>query len=181
MTGMTDHITRKGEAGQPTTNRAHFAAKQQSDATVTLTAVPAAPEPLGLPSRTLAGSYKHMKDLDRQREEAVAAVAAIDFERGKAALEQAQLYAQKNLPDAEALRVNVSGWAAHITGYYTTDGGEVDLDQEDPTRRRMQQMLDVVTEKWGRTRVDVQDDIARYGLTREGTMGRVFVLEVPQN
>ncbi len=38
MTGMTDnHITRKGEAGQPTTNRAHFAAKQQSDATVTLT------------------------------------------------------------------------------------------------------------------------------------------------
>ena len=178
MTVMTDHITRKGEAGQPTTNRAHFAAKQQSEAAVTLTA--AAPEPLGLPTRTLQGSYKHMKDLDRQREEALAAVAAIDFERGKAALEQTQLYAQKNLPDAEAVRVSVSGWAAHITGYYTTDGGEVDLDREDPARQRMQQMLDVVTEKWGRTRVNIDEDIARYGLTREGTMGRVFVLEVPQ-
>ncbi|WIE81088.1 hypothetical protein [Curtobacterium sp. MCSS17_016] len=33
---MTDHITRKGEAGQPTTNRAHFAAKQQTEAAVTL-------------------------------------------------------------------------------------------------------------------------------------------------
>jgi hypothetical protein len=42
MTGMTDHITRKGEAGQPTTNRAHFAAKQQTEATVSLT-TPAEP------------------------------------------------------------------------------------------------------------------------------------------
>jgi hypothetical protein len=180
MTVMTDHITRKGEAGQPTTNRAHFATKQQTEADVTLTAAPAAPEPLGLPTRTLQGSYKHMKDLDRQREEALAAVAAIDFERGKAALEQIQLYAQKNLPDAEAVRVNVDGWSANITGYYTTDGGEADLGRDDPTRQRMTQMLDVVTEKWGRTRVNVNDDIARYGLTREGTRGRVFVLEVPQ-
>lgn len=42
MTVMTDHITRKGEAGQPTTNRAHFAAKQQTEATVSLTS-PAKP------------------------------------------------------------------------------------------------------------------------------------------
>ncbi|WIE81089.1 hypothetical protein [Curtobacterium sp. MCSS17_016] len=177
---MTDHITRKGEAGQPTTNRAHFAAKQQSEAAVTLTTAPAAPEPLGLPARTLQGSYRHMKDLDRQREEALAAVAAIDFERGKAALEQIQLYAQKNLPNAEAVRVSVSGWDANITGYYTNDGGEVDLGRDAPAAQKMRKMLDVVTEKWGRTRVNVQDDIGRYGLTREGTMGRVFVLEVPQ-
>ncbi|MGW8431451.1 hypothetical protein ACWGJ9_10205 [Curtobacterium citreum] len=38
----TDHITRKGEAGQPTPNRAHFAAKQQSEATVSLS-TPAKP------------------------------------------------------------------------------------------------------------------------------------------
>ncbi|MGW8431452.1 hypothetical protein ACWGJ9_10210 [Curtobacterium citreum] len=175
---MTDHITRKGEVGQPTPNRAHFAAKQQSEADVTLAA--AAPEPLGLPTRSLQGSYKHMKDLDRQREEALAAVAAIDFERGKAALEQVQLYAQRSFPDAEAVRIGVSGWAAHITGYYTSDGGGVDLDLHHPKRLRMQEMLDVVTEKWGNTRVNIDEDIARYGLTREGTMGRVFVVEVPQ-
>jgi hypothetical protein len=180
MKVMTDHITRKGETGQPTANKAHFAAKQQTEAAITLTAAPTAPEPLGLPTRTLQGSYKHMKDLDRQREEALAAVAAIDFERGKAALEQIQLFAQKNLPDAEAVRVSASGWDANITGYYTTDGGEVDLGRDDPAAQKMRKMLDVVTEKWGRTRVNVQDDIARYGLTREGTMGRVFVLEVPQ-
>jgi hypothetical protein len=37
MKGMTDNrIIRKGEAGQPAPNRAHFAAKQQSEADVTL-------------------------------------------------------------------------------------------------------------------------------------------------
>lgn len=35
-----DHITRKGEVGQPTANRAHFAAKQQTEADVSLTAPP---------------------------------------------------------------------------------------------------------------------------------------------
>lgn len=56
----------------------------------------------------------------------------------------------------------------------------MDLGRDAPAAQKMRKMLDVVTEKWGRTRVNVQDDIGRYGLTREGTMGRVFVLEVPQ-